>query len=132
MARTIWRLLSFRLTPAEFAELGRAHLAVGLALAWAVGYGRWWDRPDQVAPLLRSGLVSVFLALGLGVVLGGFLTALRPPRGGLVQVCAFVALTAPPAAVYALPLERWLDLEVARALNVASLAVVATWRVALV
>jgi hypothetical protein len=43
----------------------------------------------------------------------------------------FVAMTSPPAILYAIPVERFLSLRVAGQLNLWFLAIVATWRVAL-
>jgi hypothetical protein len=46
-------------------------------------------------------------------------------------VLVFVALTSPPAVLYAIPVERFMTLEAAQATNIWFLATVATWRVAL-
>ena len=43
----------------------------------------------------------------------------------------FVTLTSPPAILYAIPVERFLDLQTAQAVNVQFLAFVAVWRVAM-
>ncbi len=124
-------MLTFRLTPEEYDRLGFKHLLFGLATAWLVGYGRWWDRPDDVSPFLRSGALSVLTVIGLGFLLHRVMTGLVPRHEGHMRTAAYVSLTSLPAAIYALPLERWMELEQARTGNVAMLAVVAAWRVAL-
>lgn len=127
---TAARLLTFRLTAGEFRGFRRAHLLFGLACTWAVGAGRWWDDPR--AGLLQhlgvGSLVYVFVLAGL---LWSVARPLGPRRWSYVHVLTFVALTAPPAALYAVPVEMLYGMETARALNVLALFVVASWRVAL-
>ena len=131
LLRDTWNVLAFRLTPRGYEELRGAHLALGVLLAWAAGYGRWWDHHGEVDPLLSSGAVSVLIVFALGTVLHGVLAPLRPERGGWLQTTAYVGLTSPLAALYALPLEAWMDVEAARVLNLVFLAIVSLWRVAL-
>jgi hypothetical protein len=69
MLSTMLRVLGFRLGREEYDRLGWRELAFGLLLAWVVGYGRWWDRPDAVHFVLRSGAVSALLVLALGLLL---------------------------------------------------------------
>ena len=131
MLTTMWKVLGFRLEREEYDRLGWRELALGLVLAWVVGYGRWWDRPDAVHALLRSGAISALIVVLLGLLLHVTLTPLSAGRARLLPTTAYVGLTSLPAALYALPLERWFELETARSLNLALLALVATWRVAL-
>jgi hypothetical protein len=56
---------------------------------------------------------------------------LGPRRWSYLQTVTFVSLTAPPALLYALPVERWMTLDHATTTNGWFLAVVAAWRVAL-
>jgi hypothetical protein len=56
---------------------------------------------------------------------------LRPNAWSFFHVLTFVTLTSPPAILYAIPVERFYSLPTARALNFWFLAIVATWRVAL-
>lgn len=127
---TAARLLTFRLTEGEFRGFRTAHLLFGLACTWVVGAGRWWDDPG--AGLLQhlgvGSLVYVFVLAGLLWVVA---RPLGPRRWSYGHVLTFVALTAPPAALYAIPVEMFFGLEAARTLNVLALFVVASWRVAL-
>lgn len=127
---TAARLLTFRLTLEEFRGFRTPHLLFGLACTWAVGAGRWWDDPR--AGLLQhlgvGSLVYVFVLAGLLWVVA---RPLGPRRWSYRHVLTFVALTAPPAALYAVPVEMLYGMETARTLNVLALFVVASWRVAL-
>lgn len=129
-ARALLRLLTFRLTPEQFASLDRRHLITGLICTWVVGMGRWWDDPD--AHLLQHlGLGSVIYAFVLAAIVWIVVLPLRPARWSYPLVLTFVAMTAPPAALYAIPVERFFDPSTAGRLNLGFLAAVALWRVAL-
>lgn len=133
VSRTAWRVLTFQASAEELRALDRRHLALGLAATWIVGIGRTWD--DPTAPLLRrTGIGSlayvVFLALVLWAVAAP-LQRSRAHRLRLARVLTFVTLTAPPAALYAIPVERFTSIDAAIRMNLAFLALVAGWRVAL-
>ncbi|HEX6184124.1 MAG TPA: hypothetical protein VFZ44_09630 [Pyrinomonadaceae bacterium] len=127
---TAARLLAFRLTAEEFRGFGLAHLLFGLACTWVVGAGRWWDDP-RAGALQQTGLGSVVYVFILAGLLWVVALPLRPRRWSYRHVLTFVALTAPPAALYAIPVEMLYGMETARALNVLFLFFVASWRVAL-
>lgn len=92
--------------------------------------GRWWDDPE--AHLLQHlGLGSVVYVFVLGFLLWLLTKPLGPEDWSYRSVLTFVALTSPPAILYAIPVERFLDLETARLVNVWFLAFVAAWRVGL-
>jgi hypothetical protein len=136
-ARSLWaplgRVLTFRASREELLALDRRHLALGLGLTWLVGIGRTWDDPT-VDLARRTGLGSVAYVLLLSLVLWLVLLPLRgpgSPRVGYRQVLTFVTFTAPPAALYAIPVERVVTIDTAISLNLAFLGVVACWRVAL-
>jgi hypothetical protein len=125
-----WRLLTFRAQRDELDRWGRGHLVLGLLATWLVGIGRWWDDPNA-SPLQKTGLGSVAYTLALALVL--FLVAwpLGPRAWSYRHVLTFVTLTAPPAILYAIPVERLVSMPVATQLNLWFLLVVATWRVGL-
>ena len=125
------RVLTFRAGREELDRLDRNDLALGLAATWLVGMGRYWDDPD--ARLLQHlGLGSVVYVFALSLLLWLVIWPLGPRRGwSYEKVLTFVALVAPPAILYAIPVERFLALEIARSVNVWFLATVAAWRVAL-
>ena len=128
--RTIGRLLVFRATRDELVAVGWRHLAVGLGCTWLVGIGRSWDKPE--ADVFRhSGVGSVLYVIALALVVFALVWPLRPPDWSYRRVLTFVTLVAPPAALYAIPVERLLAADVARRVNFWFLALVAVWRVAL-
>ena len=127
---TALRLLTFRLTAGEFRGFGRAHLLFGLGCTWAVGAGRWWDDPDA-GMLQHLGLGSLVYVFVLSGLLWLVARPLRPRGWSYRHVLTFVALTAPPAALYAIPVEMLYGMEAARGINALFLLVVASWRVAL-
>ncbi len=118
-------------SPEELASLSWTKwLGPALVATWLAGMGRYWDHPS--AHLLQMfGVGSVVYVFVLGALLWMVILPLRPRRWGYLQTVTFVALTAPPAFLYALPVERWMTLEHATTTNVWFLAVVAAWRVAL-
>ncbi len=124
------RVLSLRFDAADLARLDHRHLVYGLLVTWAVGLGRYWDHPD---PYLVQALgVGSLLVMGaLGLFLYGILWPLRPAGWSLMHLYTFLSLTALPALLYAIPVERFLSLGAARNANVWFLATVAIWRVAM-
>ncbi|MEO1235827.1 MAG: hypothetical protein AAFX76_03455 [Planctomycetota bacterium] len=127
----IWlRVLTLRFDADDLAALGGLHLTLGVLAVWAVGVGRYWDSP-RAETLQRFGVGSLIYVPVLALALWFVATALRPARGGYPKLLTFLTLTAPPAAVYAIPIERWVSLPTAQSLNAWALGVVAVWRVAM-
>ena len=124
------RLLTFRLSSERLGQLTLRHLAVGVAVTWLVGMGRYWDNPHANLAQ-RLGLGSVVYVFVLSAILWLAFKPLAPERVGYFDVAKFVALTAAPAALYAIPVERFMPLETAISINIWFLLAVATWRVAL-
>lgn len=124
------RVLSLRFDADDLARLDHRHLVYGLLVTWAVGLGRYWDHPEPYL-VQALGLGSLLVMGGLGLLLYGLLWPLRPRGWSLVHLYTFLSLTALPALLYAVPVERFLSLGAARATNVWFLAIVALWRVAM-
>lgn len=131
VARDGARLLTFLLTREELSRFNRRHLLFGIICTWIVGMGRWWD--DAGASLLqRAGVGSVVYIFLLALLLWLVVLPLKPPRSWTYRhVLTFVALTAPPALLYAIPVEKMCSFEVARMWNGWFLVLVALWRVML-
>lgn len=128
--RTVFRLLFFRITKEELLRLDYRHLAFGLLCTWLVGIGRYWDHPH--ARLLQYlGLGSLIYVFALSLFLWLFIWPLRPKNWSYRNVLTFISLVSPPAALYAIPVEKWFSLEAATSLNKWFLLIVAAWRVAL-
>lgn len=128
--RTAIRVMTFRASGEELATLGNPHLVFGMVATWVVGIGRWWDDPG--ARLLQHlGIGSVIYVIVLSFVLWLLIKPLGPRHWRYKNVLTFVTLTSPPGILYAIPVERFLDLQTAQMVNVWFLAVVAMWRVAL-
>ena len=127
---TAARLLTFRFSRQNFLDLGRKHFIFGLVCTWIVGMGRYWD--DAGARLVQHlGLGSVIYIFVLSMFVWLVIWPLRPKQWSYSKVLTFVSLTSAPAILYAIPVERFLSMETARSVNAWFLAVVATWRVAL-
>ena len=123
-------ILFFRRPSPAIASHWPVFLAVGLAFAWIAGIGRYWDNPR--AELWQTlGLGSVAYVFALAFLLWLLILPLKPQRWSYRTVLIFVALTAPPAVLYAVPVERFLSLDAAQTTNAWFLAIVAAWRVAL-
>jgi hypothetical protein len=125
------RLLTFTSTAEELRAISwRGWLGPALVATWLAGIGRYWDHPSASLPQM-FGVGSVSYVFGLGALLFIVILPLRPRRWGYLRTVTFVALTAPPALLYAIPVERWLSMEAAIRVNAWFLAVVAAWRVLL-
>ena len=129
---TMGRFLTFRASSAELQNLNWSHLAWGFFFVWLAGIGRSWDNAE--AGLWRhlgvGSLIYVFaLAALMATIIAPFFgtTDWRVYRRALTAIC----LTAPPALLYAIPVEAWMSASAARAANYSLLAIVALWRVAL-
>ena len=127
---TAVRLLTFRATREDLVGLSYRHLLLGLFCAWIVGMGRYYDNP-RVGLLQHLGIGSVIYVFAFALFLWLIALPLRPPHWSYLRVCTFVSLVAPPAIIYAIPVEQFFDIDTANAINATFLLVVACWRVAL-
>ncbi len=126
--RLLWRTLTFRATAGEYESATWHSYLVGFLITWLAGLGRTWDDPEA-SPLRVTGLGSV----GYVVVLAGLITIFALPlskrRIGYRATLLLVLMTAAPALIYAIPVERWTDMHSAQVLNLNFLLVVASYRV---
>ena len=123
-------LLLFRPFRPDIRARWPAYLAWGLFTAWLAGIGRYWDHPSA-GWWQYAGLGSVAYVFVLAFFLWVVVAPLRPRNWSFVGVLIFVTLTSLPALLYAIPVEKFMALEHAQTANVIFLAVVASWRVAL-
>lgn len=130
LVRDALRVMTFRASEKELLALTPKHLLFGIVCAWLVGMGRYWDNPRASWPQ-HLGLGSVAYVLVLSLLLWVLFKPVVPERVHYSRIAAFVSLTAPPAILYAIPVERFMPLGAATQTNVIFLAVVALWRVAL-
>ena len=128
--RTEIRFLTFRATREELAQLGTKHLIFGILCTWLVGIGRYWDNP-RVGLLQHLGTGSVIYLFVFSLLLWLVLWPLRPKGCSYFKVLTFVSMVSPPALLYAIPVEHFFSIDTANTINVWFLAIVATWRVAL-
>ena len=124
------RLLTFRTPSHAVATNWKVYLAFGLFFTWLAGVGRYWDNPRAELWQL-AGLGSVAYVFVLAVILWLLLAPLRPKNWSYRNVLTFVTLTAPPAVLYAIPVERFMSSAHAAEANAWFLAIVAAWRVGL-
>jgi len=124
MLSRILRILTFRTDTRDYECLDHRYLALGLGLTWVVGVGRYWDNP-RAEDLQRWGVGSVAYVFALSALLWLVGVGIKPVRWSYRNVLTFVTLTAPPGLLYAIPVERALSPDEARAVNLAFLAVVA-------
>jgi hypothetical protein len=130
LLRTNLRLLAFQSTEEELQSLGPDHLKWGLFWTWIAGLGRYWDHPNPYL-IQRLGLGSVVYVVIFSAFMWAILWPLRPRGHSFFRFLTFVCLVSPPALLYAIPVEKFMTLEGATRANVAFLAVVALWRLAL-
>lgn len=105
IAADTWRVLTFRLPSSAIVEHWQAYLGFGLVFTWLAGVGRYWDHPR--ADLWQYlGLGSVAYVFVLALILWALLAPLGPANWSYRNVLVFLTLTAPPAVLYAVPVER--------------------------
>ena len=126
----MFRLILFRASSAELAKIGWRYFAIGLFCTWLVGMGRYWDNP-RVGLLQHLGIGSVIYIFVLSFFLWLVIWPLRPRNWTYFKVLTFISLVSPPAVLYAIPIEKFAGLDFANTINAWLLAIVATWRVAL-
>ena len=125
-----FNLLAFRISRERILNFGRLHLAFGLFCTVIVGIGRFWDHSDAAFPQ-RLGFGSVVYVFFLSFFLAIVIAPLMPEDWSLFRVLTFVSLVSPPAAFYAIPVERIFELGTANLINAGFLLIVSTWRVSL-
>src|SRR5688572_1950911 len=122
---TMFRLLFFRASPAELEKIAWRHFAIGLLCTWLVGMGRYWDNPRVGLPQ-HLGVGSVIYIFVLSLFLWLVIWPLRPRNWTYFRVLTFISLVSPPAVLYAIPVEKFADLQFANTINAWLLAIVAT------
>lgn len=123
-----FRLLTFRATREQMLAFGWRHFAFGLTCTWLVGIGRYWDNP-RAEFLQQLGIGSILYIFALSLLLWFVVKPLRPPEWSYFSVVTFVSLVAPPAVLYAIPVQMFSDY--ANEINALFLLIVSVWRVAL-
>ena len=124
------RFLFFQPNGPAIRSHWQAFLVFGLVFTWLAGVGRYWDNPK--AHLWQYlGLGSVAYVFVLALIIWLLLMPLKPRNWSYRNVLLFITLTAPPAVLYAIPVEKFMAAEAARSANAWFLIVVASWRVAL-
>lgn len=125
------RYLLLLAKPAELKAMDwRDYLGPALVSTWVVGMGRYWDHPSAGVPQML-GLGSVIYVLALAALLWILVLPLGAVNWSYPTVLMLVAMTSPPALLYAIPVERWMSLENAISANTWFLGIVASWRVAI-
>ena len=81
--------------------------------------------------LQKMGLGSVVYVFALVLLIWSLGLPLRIKHWRYIDVLTYISLTSPLAFLYALPVERWMEMEQARTINWWFLIVVASWRVML-
>lgn len=99
-------------------------------VTWLVGVGRYWDHPSA-GFWQYVGAGSVIYIFCLSILLYLIVWPLRPSNWTFRGVLIFVGLTSLPALLYAIPVERVVELKTAQSINAWFLGIVAVWRVAL-
>ncbi len=124
------RLLTFRSVGPIEANRRKVFIAFGLLFTWLAGVGRYWDNP-RASTWQYLGLGSIVYVFVLAAILWIIVAPLRPKHWSYSNVLLFVTLTSPLALLYSIPVERFLSLELAANVNAWFLAVIASWRLAL-
>lgn len=127
---TAFKLITFQLSRDTLLSLNKKHLALGLLCTWIVGIGRYWDHPTA-SIIQHLGLGSVVYIFILTALLWLVILPIKPKSVSYLNLITFISLTSIPGIIYAIPVERYFNLETANQINASFLAIVAIWRVAL-
>jgi len=130
MLRTQFAFLLFRPIQISLQRDFWQWLAFILVVTWVAGMGRYWDHPSA-DHWQYAGVGSIAYIFCLSLLLYVIVWPLRPSNWTYRGVLVFVGLTSLPALLYAIPVERVVELKTAQSINAWFLGVVAVWRVAL-
>ena len=126
----MFRLLFFRISREEMLSFNSTDLFIGIICTWLVGIGRYWDDPG--AKLLQYfGAGSIIYIFSLSFFIWFLLKPFSIKGWSYKNLLIFISFTSFPAIFYAIPVERFFDIDTAGTINVYFLLVVAVWRVAL-
>lgn len=130
MVKTQFAFLLFRPIKPDLEKGFWSYLAMITVTTWLVGIGRYWDHPS--AEIWQyAGLGSLAYIFVLSAVLYLVVWPMGPSNWRFSTVLIFVGLTSLPAVLYAIPVEKFVDLYTAQSMNAWFLGIVAIWRVAL-
>jgi hypothetical protein len=130
MLKVIGRILSLRFSKQDIFELDRSYLIFGLLATWIVGMGRYWDNPR--ANLGQHwGVGSVIYIFVLSAFVWVILVPFKLKNWSYFRLLTFISLCSVPAILYAIPVEKFMSIDVAKSVNTWFLAIVALWRVVL-
>lgn len=124
------KFLAFRAVRPDMKRLRWHYLALGLVCSWLAGLGRYWDTPEAQW-WQYAGLGSVVYTFFMAALLFALILPMQPRNWTYMNVLTFVGMTAPPAMLYAIPVERFVAPQTASQVNLTFLLVVSVWRVAL-
>ena len=125
-----FRFLFFREPSRNISTHWKHYLVFGVVITWLAGIGRYWDNP-RAHLFQHLGLGSLAYILFLSGLLWLLFYPLKPRHWLYRNVLVFVSLCSLPALLYAIPVERFMPLDAAQSVNAWFLAIVASWRVAL-
>lgn len=124
------RLLFFRISRDEMLNFSRSDLILGLIFTWIVGVGRYWDDPGAKW-LQHLGVGSIVYIFVLSFFIWLLLKPFYIEDWSYQRLLTFVSMTSAPAIIYAIPVERFFDMDRSISMNAYFLLVVAIWRVSL-
>jgi hypothetical protein len=127
-------VLLLRITAERIGAFSWQHLLLGLALTALVGAGRWYDDVRAI-PLQQAGVGSVVYVFILSALLWSVSKPLAKNirfNWTYLKVLTYVTLTAPPAILYAFPIEIYGDDRLHLIYNTSALFIVSVWRVAMI
>jgi len=123
-------LLLFRNFKPKTKEFPYQYLLFGLMTAILAGIGRYWDNP-RAHWWQYAGMGSFLYCFVLAFLIYIILSPLKPENWSYYNVLTFVSLTSLPALLYAIPVEKFMNLHNAQITNLWFLLTVALWRVIL-
>src|SRR5215211_6002255 len=105
MLKTIFRVLTFKITREEIFQFNWRHFIIGLIGTWIVGIGRYWD-DEGASRLQHLGLGSVIYIFLLAIFIWLIIKPFFVKNWNYFTVLTFISLTSFPAILYAIPVER--------------------------
>jgi hypothetical protein len=130
MFKTTTNFLLLKFSKEDIFKLDNAYLKVGLISTWFVGMGRYWDNP-RANLLQHLGIGSIIYIFVLSALIWLIVLPFKLEKWSYKRILIFISLCSIPAILYAIPVEQFMPLYIAKKVNAWFLGIVAAWRVLL-
>jgi hypothetical protein len=130
MLKIITKILSLQFSKEDIFKLNNWYLIIGLIATWIVGMGRYWDNP-RANIWQHLGVGSVVYIFVLSAFIWLIVLPFKLEKWSYFRLLTFISLCSIPAILYAIPVEKFMNIHTAKSVNAYFLGIVAIWRIML-